>query len=175
MYARSAFIEARNILKLLISTKPSLHSIERKAFTVAIIIDYCRPFKQRKKVRLPDDIVPYGQLDIHNYMIELRDKVVAHRDLDGPVTDWGFISQLELNFRAKELSVNTTSPSMPEDTARKALYLIDSLVAEMDRRVTAFAIRFIRMPHTDATYSVSLDESPSEWMIPIKAPSGIPD
>jgi hypothetical protein len=87
--------------------------------------------------------------------------------LDGPITDWGFISQLQLTFRSNQLTVETVSPSMPNETATKTLPLLDFLVMEMDRRVGAFVRQYIFVPETDATYVVSLDESPDQWLIAI--------
>lgn len=166
-YARSSFVQARLFVELLLSTDPPLHSTSRKAFTVAILGVYCRPFKQRKQVRLSEDIVPAQHRETHGAMIELRDKVIAHRDLDGPITDLGFINQLELHFRSNELTVNTISPSMPNEIAKKTLPLIDFLVEEMDLRVSAFVTRYLRMPQGDAVYAVSLDKAPNNWLIPI--------
>jgi hypothetical protein len=55
--------------------------------SVAIVTLSARPFKQRKAVRLTEDIVPAESRGTHDDVIEIRDKSIAHRDLDAPVAD----------------------------------------------------------------------------------------
>jgi hypothetical protein len=165
-YARASFVQARLYLELLLSADPPLDSLFRRALTISILAVYCRPFKQRSKVRLSEDTVPSEHRKTHDIMIELRDKVVAHRDLDGPVTEWGFVSQLQVNLRSQSLTVDTISPTMPNEKARETLPLIDHLIAEMDRKVDAFFAKYLtQLPPDDASYVVSLDESPTDWLV----------
>ena len=52
------------------------------ALRVAFFVLYGRPFKQRPKLRVGDDIVPSAQVTVHNGIITLRDKMFAHSDQD---------------------------------------------------------------------------------------------
>lgn len=165
-YARASFVHARLYIELLLNSNPPTDSTLRRALTAAILVAYSGPFKQRKQVRLPDDIVPPEHRDTHNAMIELRDKVVAHRDLDGPVAEWGFVSQLQLKVRAKELTVDTRTPCITNEKATECLPLIKFLIAEMLQGVAGFVILHLKnIPVQDASYVVSLDDTPPQWLI----------
>jgi hypothetical protein len=51
---------------------------------VATVVLYARPFKQRKPVRLIEEMVPKELKSTHDFLIRLRDKMFAHVDTDGP-------------------------------------------------------------------------------------------
>jgi hypothetical protein len=109
-YARSSFIQAGLFAQLLVQNDPPDGSVPRQALTYAIVTAYCRPFKQRNEVRLSRDVVPFDFLKLHDETVEMRDKIIAHRDLDGPIADWGFVSQLEVAADATGITINTLSP-----------------------------------------------------------------
>jgi hypothetical protein len=153
-YARASFVQTRLFIDLLLKLDPPMNDTLRRALTVAILGVYSRPFKQRKIVRLPDDIVPAPFRDTHDIMIEIRDKVVAHRDLDGPIAEWGFISQLQVNIRSKQMTIDTISSIISNDKAREILPLLDCLIAKMGEAATSFVQRYLaHLPSTDASTS----------------------
>jgi hypothetical protein len=80
-YARSSFVHAAEFVRAMFHDKIGLYSVERDAFTIAITAAYGRPFKQRKSVRLSEDLIPAEHKETHKSVIEMRDKVIAHRDL----------------------------------------------------------------------------------------------
>jgi hypothetical protein len=169
-YARASFTEARIECELLLSTNPLPNSTLRRALSVAIVTLYARPFKQRKVVRLSEDIVPAEFRSTHEDIVEIRDKSIAHRDLDAPVADWGFISQVRVNVQAGELTINTISPMLTNEKAHELLPLLDALIAQ----VAAVPLEFINkclvhMHASDGSYIVSLDDSPSPWLEPAPA------
>jgi hypothetical protein len=47
---------------------------------------YGRPFKQRPEVRISETIVPQNYKSLHDELINMRDKIYAHMDVDGPKT-----------------------------------------------------------------------------------------
>jgi hypothetical protein len=49
-YARSSFVQARQCLELLLKENPGYQSPVRTALTMATIVGYARPFKQREPV-----------------------------------------------------------------------------------------------------------------------------
>jgi hypothetical protein len=122
-YARSSFVEARIQCELLLKTNPPPNSGLRRALTIAIVTLYSRPFKQRKAVRLSEGVVPSEFRPTHDDIIEIRDKSIAHRDLDGPVADWGFISQVRVLIESGGLTVHTISPILEKTRRRKTFYL----------------------------------------------------
>lgn len=166
-YARASFVEARLECELLINANPTVNSTFRRALSVAIATLYCRPFKQRKAVRLREDIVPAEFRATHNDMIEIRDKSIAHRDLDAAVADWGFISQLRVNIESGELTINTLSPIVANEKVHELLPLLDALIAKMDAASLEFINKYLVQMHAaDGSYVVSLDDSPSTWLLP---------
>ena len=164
-YARSSFIQARSYAQIIMDDNPTMRSSIRRALSDAILGAYCRPFKQRSQVRLPEVLVPASHRDFHDAMIKLRDKVVAHRDLDGPITDWGFISQLQLNYHAGQLEVQTISPTITNENSMKIIELTSLYIAAMDTKIDDFVGAYIRVPFRDESYVVSLDKSPEHWLV----------
>ena len=87
--AALSFDHAKEVADYLISNKG--HALNYQLITSLYIL-YGRPFKQRKKFRLSEDIVPHDYLEEHSFLLGLRDKTFAHIDIVGlPEKD---ISQL---------------------------------------------------------------------------------
>lgn len=167
-YARSSFIQAQASIELLLYSNPPLNDPLRRALTVAIVCMYCRPFKQRNAVRLSGDTVLSEHRETHDTLIVERDKVIVHRDLDGPSFDWGFISQLQINFKDTSCTVNTISPCISNEKAIDIHSLLSFLIEEMDGRVNSFMARHVlHLPPMNASYVVSLEENPHEWLIQV--------
>ena len=170
-YARASFTDARIQCEFLLSTNPPPNSTLRRALSIAIVTLYSRPFKQRKLVRLSEDIVPVAFRVTHDDVIEIRDKSIAHRDLDASIADWGFISQLRVNVQSGELTINTISPILANEKAHELIPLLDALI---DTHTGALSLEFINkfllpMHVSDGSYIVSLENSPSPWLIPARA------
>ena len=166
-YARSAFVDAQIFAEELLASGAPLHSTMRKAFSIAIATAYSRPFKQRSAVRLPKDIVPAEHRETHDSVIDIRDKVIAHRDVDGPIADdFGLLNQLRITIRNGELIVNTISPTMPDDKAEQVLRLTQCMVKKMDYHINTFVQKLLPSAITSqGTFTLSLEENPSEWLI----------
>ena len=163
-YARASFVDARIFLEQILEGQMALTYPVRKALSIAALVTYCRPFKQREAVRLPGDVIPAKYHDLHDSLIEMRDKVVAHRDLDGPIADWGFISQLEIAVAKDELVINTNSPVLPDQKAKDMLPLCDHLIATMDEVVNAFAETFLgQLASQQGIHVLCLDDANQEW------------
>lgn len=169
-YARSSFVEARLECELLLSTNPPPNSTLRRALSIAIVTLYSRPFKQRKSVRLSDDIVPPEFRATHDDIIEIRDKSIAHRDLDAPVADWGFISQVRVLIASGGLTVHTISPILANEKAHDLLPLLDALTEKLSVVTLEFIKKYlVHMHASDGSYVVSLDESPASWLLRAEA------
>lgn len=163
-YARASFVDARIFLEQILESRMSLTHPVRKAMSIAALVTYCRPFKQRSTVRLPDEIIPVQYNDLHDSLIEMRDKVVAHRDLDGPIADWGFLSQLEIEVSGGNLVINTNSPVLPDQKAKYMLPLCDHLIAAMDEVVNDFAGRFLgQLASQQGVHVLCLDDATPDW------------
>ena len=166
-YARASFIQTRLFIDLLLRVDPPTNDTFRRALTIAIVVAYCRPFKQREPVRLPKSLVPVQFRDAHDSTEEIRDKVIAHRDLDGPVTDWGFISQIQVIVQSKQITTPTINSIITNDKARDLIPLLDYLIEKMEEAQDAFAHRYLPpFVSTEASYVISLDDDPEQWLIP---------
>jgi hypothetical protein len=164
-YARSSFIQAYLFTKLLLDAGPPYRAPLRDALTYAIVTAYGRPFKQRQEIRLPKDEVPSEYRQLHDEAIEMRDKVIAHRDLDGPVTDWGFVSQVTFAVDDKGFEINTLSPNIENERALAMLPLFEALIAQMDEKLQPFVQKNMRPPlPAPGNYVVSLDADPEVWL-----------
>ena len=58
-------------------------------FWTAFVVSYTRPFKQRKKLRISEDMVPDEHRSEHQALMVFRDKLLVHMDLNGPRDDKG--------------------------------------------------------------------------------------
>jgi len=163
-YAWQSFKDAKNFCELLLTRDPPLNDIVRKAFTIAILTTYCRPFKQRPMVRLSDELVPHAHKETHDSAIELRDKVVAHRDTDGPIADWGWVNQLELEVLDGEVSVHTRSPIIRNQNVRDILALLDELIPMLYTMMCPFSEQhFASLSDQRGTHVLRMDEETSRW------------
>jgi hypothetical protein len=78
--AALSFIRAKEVVDYLISNK---NSTLKYQLLTSVYVLYGRSFKQRKQVRMPEDIVPPEYKDVHGFLLDLRDKMFAHVDTDG--------------------------------------------------------------------------------------------
>jgi hypothetical protein len=139
----------------------------RRALEVAILVSYARPFKQRKRVRLEKEIVPARFRETHEEVIELRDKVIAHRDTDGPSSGgWDFINDLIIG-KEKEwhVTIQTNTPGMSDESMTSLKRLVDHLIPIMEHRTAAFRMRLYPLLG-DGWFKISLAESPVAWLQP---------
>lgn len=84
--AAITFSETRQLCDLILKDKiVSGHPLHASLMT-ALHILYGRPFKQRAEVRLPEEIVPPEFTETHSALLNMRDKIYAHTDADGPKT-----------------------------------------------------------------------------------------
>lgn len=168
-YARASFVDARIFLEQILDSHLPLNHPVRKALSIAILTEYGRPFKQRPIVRLSRDVVPMQYHELHDSIIELRDKVVAHRDIDGPISDWGFVNQLEIAIADRQLEINTRSPVIPDEKAEEMLPLAVFLIAAMDATVNSFVTTHCApLVNHPGVHVLRLDGHPTEWISRIR-------
>ena len=172
-YARASFVDARIFAEQVLAAGLPLQHPVRKALSIAVLTTYCRPFKQRPVVRLADTVVPAAFADLHESLIEMRDKVVAHRDLDGPVADWGFVSQLEIAVDEGGLEIRTRSPVVLDAKARELLPLLDVLIGQMDAKVDQFVQQHLAALIRDpGVHVLQIDGDPNAWTTRINQRAG---
>lgn len=90
--AALSFIRAKEVVDYLISNENSTLIYQ---LLTSMYVLYGRPFKQRKRVRISEDIVPSKYMEEHGFLIDLRNKMFAHVDTDGlPEKDIGQLSKI---------------------------------------------------------------------------------
>lgn len=163
-YARASFNNARDLCKALLGRPPD---IVRNGLSIAAMVTYARPFKQKPKppVRLTDAIVPQKHRAIHDELITFRDKVIAHRDVDGPPVPWGIVSELIIDSDGSELSVHTVSLWLTDEKALALIDLADELIEVCAKEAFAFLRNYIKSVPPLGAYTVSLEENPPDWLI----------
>ncbi len=164
-YARASFVDADMFLDELFAANLPLGHPVRKAISIAVTTAYARPFKQRSTVRLSEDVVPAPHKETHESIIEIRDKSIAHRDVDGPIADFGLLNQVRFAIRDSAVYVDTISPILPDDKARQVQALVKELIPKMQYHVNKYLKRFFTGSGTvDGTYEMSLEPSPEKWL-----------
>lgn len=88
-HASITFEEVKKLCALIVQQKIESNHPLHLPLMVALHALYARPFKQKKAVRLSDDIVPKELRQTHDSLIEMRDQIHAHYDFDGPATTSG--------------------------------------------------------------------------------------
>ncbi len=139
-YARSSFEDARAFATALLGLGPQDGSL-RKGLTIAMCSAYSRPFKQRDVGRLGVDIVPKEFLETHKNIITYRDQVISHRDLDGPVASWGFVSELVIDWDGKSVGLHTLSPIAEPELVKNVKRLSGNLIDLLDQRIAPIIAR----------------------------------
>ncbi len=80
----------------------------------SLYVLYGRPFKQRRITRIPDDIIPAKFKDTHKMLLDLRDKLFAHIDIDGiPETEVDQLYKIILR-RKNNIFKPATASLLPE-------------------------------------------------------------
>ena len=70
-------------------------------------------------------------------------------------------------FKRGELTINTISPILTNEKAHELLPLLDALMAAVPLE---FINKYLVQLHaSDGSYIVSLDDSPSPWLLPAPA------
>ena len=80
-YAIQSFTNLQRLLPFMLSETGRTRQM-RIWLTVAAVVLYARPFRQRAHVRLTEEEVPTLYRADHDTTLLHRDKVIAHRDTD---------------------------------------------------------------------------------------------
>ena len=143
-YARAAFSEASEFAKLLLVTDVN-DRFMKTALSISMTVAYTRPFKQKPKMRLDDSLVPAEYAEDHASMILHRDKLIVHRDINGPETEWGSVSDLVVDVGKDGVGFQPFYALVTDDLAERVKKLSQSLIAKMDDQIKPIAFKLI--PH----------------------------
>ena len=169
-YARSSFVETAIFLETFFRERPSFGSEQLKVHTIAILTTYARPFKQKEPVRLDQSFVPAGYRTTHDWVIEHRDKSVAHRDLNAATAEWGFVNQLRIVADPAGITIHTLSAFMEDTLAHDLLALVCLLIPIMERELEPFIQTHFNPLPAPGEYTLNLnDDNPSVWLEPARS------
>lgn len=97
-----------------------------------MIASYAMPFRQRKPVRLGEEIVDPGRVALHRRLLGLRDRAVIHRD---PAAGEGFDNSVEMAFDRGAWRPLAPGPLMSPFECGETASLAEDLAAECARRL----------------------------------------
>lgn len=163
--AAIAFSMACDAAKFIAETSLTKSDSIHDPLVTSMVIHYGRPFKQRRPLRLPDSIVPEIDLGFHKALLEIRDKVVAHTDVDGPLAQDGYlINELAGYTRsdATHFGITIITPDLG-----RFISLTESLsrtLTEEAQRVWVKYFSSVRVP--DGTTIVNLEEGNQPFLVP---------
>ncbi len=150
------------ILKEKIGPAHSLHI----PLMIALHTLYGRPFKQRKDVRISEQIVPKELKDVHDSLITSRDKVHAHADVDGPRTAAdNSLNKVAIFIRDSNVRCATTMIFPREIQIEKIRSLVNALSQKTQYHAEKVWKRNIKKEFVrDGDYEVNLSKSDDEFL-----------
>ncbi len=157
-YARASFREALSFSEAILKVG-SENICAQDGLSIAATVAYSRPFKQRRSVKLCDSIVPSEYSDLHDTIIQIRDKVITHRDVDGPIADWGLVNDIILEKRGSFTRLETRSPFMSIELAQRLMSLSSHLIERMDERIEPIILKIQSLLPDDGRFVLSMMDS----------------
>ena len=124
----------------------------------SLYILYGRPFKQRMKFRISTDIVPQEYLEEHGLLLDLRDKMFAHVDIDGlPDKDISQLSKILLKVRGNVAQAAMAS-LLPQgynfEKIRDLCKILHNICNTKAEEILIYSINGTHLP--DLTYEIDL-------------------
>ena len=168
--AVGSFEEAKAACDELLGREPDPEDPLLSLLTVALVITYGRPFQQRQPLRLPVAVVPQEFRETHSFLIELRDKMYAHTDLDGPVPDKGgeTLNRVLVNFSGEYYSTARLILVLRKQELRRVQALLDVLTEKMDYHSNKAWAKCEKngfgLP--DGKYEVSISSEGDRFLVP---------
>jgi hypothetical protein len=169
--AGSSFRYARQALEKLLQTKPKGKSEERRELTITALVLYCQPFKQDSPGKLDKNIVPQEHEATHQELSEIRDKIIAHREIGSPMKPWGFMNQIWIDVREGAFQVRTSFPTIKDDHAKRLLELLNVLIPLVEAKTEQFLTKYVDPTLPDNRYMVSLRGDAKEWFVTYPRPA----
>lgn len=130
----------------------------------AIFVLYGRPFKQQK-IRLSEDIVPPAYRMVHKLLVDMRDKMYAHTDLD----DYFSIKDMPMNMLTGYTKSNQTTFGITIFTpdiqkVQDLVILLQSICKQ--NAMDIWNKHMMKKRLEDGAYVVNLDPKPGHFLIP---------
>ena len=171
-YARSSMNEAKATFELLISNK-GLDRTTRRGLICAAIVSYARPFtawqvsKSKRMVPLQDAPPVSDKLRVtHHDYLELRDKVVGHKDATPGPGRVGHPNVVLLEIDAKGYDLHTTEFDVSDAVLQELATLASLFIAHCEEKLIPLMTKFKAELKAlePGTYLVAPTEPPDAWI-----------
>lgn len=155
--ATLSFDFAGEVAKYLISNPD--HPLLYQLITSLYVL-YGRPFKQQKKIRITEEIVPEEYFNEHNLLVSLRDKTFAHTDIDGlPEQEIKQLSKILMKVRNGTARYEMAS-FLPHGSNFERIEdlckILHGICFEKSKEILILAINGDKLP--DLTYEIDISE-----------------
>jgi hypothetical protein len=171
-YARSAMNEAKSTIQFLLTNR-DLDPVVRRGLTYAFIVCYARPFTKwqatpkRRLVPLEGAPAIPRHLEVtHRDYLELRDKIVGHKDATTTSGRKGHPNVVHLHLDADGLRLHTTEFAIDEKTLKELVQLTDFFLdyseGQLRPRIEKIKPEFKALG--PGSYDLSPTEPPGPWI-----------
>jgi hypothetical protein len=167
-FAKLCFTGAQELIKRLITESLDRDDPLLGPLMLSTIVHYARPFKQRQPFRFPVSIIPEGLVGMHNYLITLRDKSLAHMDTDGPAVDGNVTNKLVMQVLANgEMHLAMEGPCPSPAQYEEMLHLTRVLREKAQYQVSKIWKKYMKKePVSSGRYEVNLAKGDAELLVP---------
>jgi len=174
-YARGGFLEAEEWLNAMDKTDPK--SPQFRALFCAAVVAYARPFtpsqitRKERVVPLRNVPAPSELNDTHVLVLDLRDKVIGHKDAlpaeaDEATPNLITIVQDATGFNLHTMQIKGMEPSISEKMKKLCAHFVKHCESQV-RPIMERIGPEIRM-HPVGRYELCITEPPDDWIKPIR-------
>jgi hypothetical protein len=134
---------------------------------LAMVVTYARPFKQRRPVKLPKEVVPRKLEGTHNFILLLRDKMFAHADTDGPGADEGLqTNRVLMTMKGGDITWASSFLWLKDTQMQEVRELSQILSTKCDYHARKIWNRYSRkMQVGDGKYEINIGDDTDELLV----------
>jgi len=156
--------------KYLINNEIPKSSPIHDPLVTSIFVLYGRPFKQ-KRIRLPEQIIPSDFTQLHKLLLDMRDKLYAHTDLDDYFsingTQFGSLTGYTKHGNT-QFGITIFTPELPQ-----VIQMVEALQHICDLRARNIWNKYMAKESiSDGAYTVNMDTVEGSFLKPHALPGG---
>lgn len=172
-HAWRCFRDCVKMCDLIANRKLTLSDPLYMPITVAAVIGYGKPFKGSHGLgRLPNDLVPAQDAELHAHLIRVRDKIVAHLDT-GAVPGNPRLHSVRIEINKISVDYLVEAPKVHPDTVTALRPLAEDLAGKAHYRATKHVGKLFKIVYKDRTVRPGTRELLfGEYLIDIQCPEG---
>jgi len=172
-YSCQTFAQARKILVYIQDEKVlSGHPLHYTLWT-SFMVAYGKPFRQRAPLRLDAVLVPEEFLETHKSLLDFRDKMFAHADLDlveGHSLDP--LNSIVAMIENGNVQMGTGFIYPNEETTSKYRSLVELLIEKTNYHAAKRWKSWDVVVRRDGRYVINVGEKSDEILLPIEWEAG---